>query len=123
MNLDQCEEVTPTIIRGEYKVLNVQLQDISKNTFFNLTGATEIDCVFLKDDQTYLTKKLTLSGVVIIDAPSGKIQIILLEADTLSLLITPEGELSGLEVRVTIASKKFYAQLKNTFKVVASMFP
>ena len=123
MNLDQCEKIIPTIYRGEYKVLNIELEDKAKKGLFNLTGSTEIDCIFMKDNNTYLHKKLSLSQVVIVDAPSGKLQIILLEADTGVLMITPDGYLSSLEIHVTIASKTYFAQLKNSFKVVASLFP
>ena len=123
MHLEQNEPCRPEIICGEDKSLIVKLENEVTEYPFDLTGATEIEAIFMKNDGTGLHKLLTTSGIVILNAPGGAIQINLAASETQVLKISDLDSLSSFEVRVSIAGKKRYVQLKSSIKILASLYP
>lgn len=124
MNLDPCSQTLdiPVIYKGENKTLTIVLTDIH-NQPIDITGVTEIEALFLKDDNTVLHKKLSLSEVVLISAPGGKFSILLLPADTSLLKVDATDTYSDIELRYTIAGSITYVQLTNSIQVKNSLFP
>lgn len=121
--LDPAPVQIPTIVTGEDKNVDVRLTNSISGDPFDLTSATEIDAIFLKNDGTCLHKKLSLSEIVILSALGGKFQIILTAADTEDLALSPDNGYSNIEIRITIASKITIVLLKNVIKVVPKLFP
>lgn len=120
--LDLCskQEEILKIIRGENKLITVTLVDVT-NQPIDLTGVTEVDAVFLKEDGSCLHKKLSLAEITLISEPGGKFSIILLPADT-QLLKLSSDEYSDIEIRYTIAGVITYVQLKGVIQVIGSLF-
>lgn len=132
MSLDLCAPNTPPplIIRGENKVLTVALTDDKKVPIpGGVEGATEIIAIFKSTDPLVpLQKKLSTLGVSIINGPGGIFSIILAQADTLLLALSPtlaDGSLglSDIEVRYTIAGVLTIVQLTASIQVIDSLFP
>lgn len=127
MSLDSKAKVVPTIILGEDKTLNFKLtveNDCQEcNDPFDLTGATEIECIFLKNDNTGLLIKLTDLKVVILNAAAGKFQALLSAAETEELALPPDGEYADVEVRVTIGGKKTIVLLRDSVQILNKIYP
>lgn len=121
--LDPKSPSQPVITKGEDKVLTVQLKDKKSEEFTDLTGVSEIIALFKNQDNSILQKKLSTSGVALVNALAGKFQILLTSAETLALLVSPEGEFSDIEIRYTLASKVAIVDLKGSIKVEANLFP
>jgi len=127
MSLDPQQIIVPVIVQGEDKTVTVKLtQKINGPTNgypFDLTGATEIEAIFLKTDGTCLHKKLSLAQIIILNALAGSLQILLTAADSALLAVSPLTANSNIELRVVIAGKMTYIQLKNVVKIVSSLYP
>ena len=120
--LDPKAKKIPQIIQGEDKTLTVQLSDPDTKEFTNITGVSEITAIFLNTDGSFLQKKLSTSGIVLVNALAGKFQIVLSAAETALLALTPENSYSNIEVRFVIASKTTIVQLEDSIEVVAKLF-
>ena len=114
MSLEPKDCKKPEVISGEDKVLTIQLKDYKAHEFYDLSGATEIIALFKNADSSTLQKKLTTAGIVMINALAGKFQIMLTAAETSLLAITPVGEYSDIELKVTVASKLTIVKFKDT---------
>jgi len=125
MALEAEAVVVPEVVQGEDKSLDISLTDAVTGDPFNLTAATEIDCLFLKTDDTCIHKKLTLSEVVITNAPFGRFRILLLIADTALMKLSDleNGVYSDIEIRITVAGKLTIVLLKGVISVVPKLFP
>lgn len=127
MSLDPKEVVIPVIVQGEDKSVTIKLTQKTNGPTngypFDLTGATEIEAIFLKTDGTCLHKKLSLAQIVILNALAGSLQVLLTAADTALLAVSPANMNSNIELRVVIAGKMTYIQLKNVIKIVSSLYP
>jgi hypothetical protein len=92
------------IIQGEDKQFDIRLfRDAGYGPEpFDLTGAQEVKCVFVKSDDTALIKSSVSGGDVSILSPatSGKVRFILSDSDTKLL---KKGEELSFEVEVTVA--------------------
>jgi hypothetical protein len=121
--LDPQSPKTPTIIIGEDKTLTVRLTDASTKLPFDISAASEIIAIFSKNDATTLEKKLSTGGISILSGPGGALQILLSAADTSSLMPSPAGGLSSVEIRITIAGKLTIILLENSISVISRLFP
>lgn len=120
--LDPKKDAKPKVVQGEDKVLTVQLKDPKTKVFTDITGVTEITAILLNTDGSFLQKKLSTSGIVVLNALAGKFQILLSTAETALLALTPVGSYSNIEVRFVIASKTTIVQLEDSIEVVAKLF-
>lgn len=128
MSLDPPKKRVPTIVQDEDKTLNHRLlkaQACEDDPIegFDLTGVTEIKVIFLNADNTTLVKLLTTSGVALVDAKAGKFQSFLTKAETILLALSPDGGLSDIEVRFTLAGKETIVLLPQSVKVAPRLFP
>jgi hypothetical protein len=121
--LDPKAPSKPKIIKGEDKVITIQLSDPKTKDFIDITSATEIIVLFLNQDDTVLQKKLSLSQVVLLSGVAGKFQVILPLADTLLMKATPTDGQSDVEVRLTIAGKLTIVELPDSIVVTPKLFP
>ena len=128
MILDPQPKIVPQIIQGEDESLTVQLKK-PDGSFVDLTGVTEIDAVFFKEDMTCLHKKLSLAEIVLLNALAGKFQIIMPKADTAVLKLSPVDAQTGLagyssfEITYTIAGLDTKVQFIDSYQVIASLVP
>ena len=101
-----CPESGITIYRGEDKDLLLRLVNCPSRLPFNLTTVAglpdDLIAKFRNEDGTCLEKKLSLSEIVIVDAVTGHIKVILTATDTLTLEL---GEKKSFEVEVLDAGK------------------
>ncbi len=121
--LEPATPIVPTVIMGEDKTLTVRLTDAATQNYVDLTAATEIVAFFLNADSTYLQKKLTTSGIVLVSAVGGLFNILLTAAETELLALSPAGGFSNIEIHYTIGGKVTIVQLKSVIQVIASLFP
>jgi hypothetical protein len=121
--LDPKSPAKPNIIKGEDKVITIQLSDPKTKDFIDITSASEIVVLFLNQDETVLQKKLSLSQVVLLSGVAGKFQVILPLADTALMKATPADGQSDVEVRLTFAGKLTIVELPDSIEVTPKLFP
>ncbi len=93
--MSECADpVVFTIVQGEDRTLSLIVR-LSNGSSFPLAGVTEITARFRKTDGTFLEKLLSLTQVVVTDAPAGKFTVALTDADTLLIRV---GALQTFEV-------------------------
>ena len=125
MGLDSCskEPCVPTVIMGEDKTLDVKLTSDTTGDPLDLTGASEIEAILLNADATYLEKKLTTSGIVLVSGPGGHFQILLAASESALLQASPTGSYSDIEVHLTIASKLSIGILSGSVNIIPRRYP
>lgn len=123
MSLEKCPIVVPTVIIDEDKVLDIRLTSQKTKDPFDLTSATEIEAIFINADNTYLIKKLTLAGIVLISGPGGHFQVILTSAETALLAPSIVGGYSDIEIHITIAGKLTIVILSQSFLCIERRYP
>lgn len=116
------EQAPPRLVRGEDKVLNVRLNDNKTGNPFDISAATEIKAILLKETG-YLIKLLSTAGITITNGPGGRLAIMVPKAEGATLALSGPGLLSDIEIHVTIAGKVTYALLDDVFEVVDPFFP
>jgi len=107
-----------TIVAGSDR--NLVLRVVVKETDepLDLTGATSIKARFQNEDDSILEKTLA-TGVTILNALTGKIQVALTDTDTALLKV---GEKQGFEVEIDIGAQKSIVQFKEVLTVIARLF-
>lgn len=71
------------IVQGEDRTLTIQLKNETTGELYDLTGYTEVVVAFKKTDGTVLNKTYSASGGVTVPAAtSGKVQVVLTDANT-----------------------------------------
>ena len=137
LNLGQQTQLPPTVILGEDKVLNVQVNQITQDNCGNdctqpldISAATQIVAIFQNADLSFLYKKLSLSQIAITSGPFGRFSITLLAADTALLAPSPGpqpgccgGGYSAIEIHLTIAGQETIINLPNSVNIVPRQFP
>lgn len=131
MILDPCcdtEPKYPTVILGEDRTLNVQLVTLLKPNGINITGVTEIDIMLLNADDSCLHKLLTTGGVVVVDATTAMLQLLLTGIESALLKPSTYDDKGnpipvGIEVHYTIAGKTTYVNIPKAFYLVPRLFP
>lgn len=104
------------IIRGEDLVQTLSITENDDTTLVDLSGVTEIEINFVKSDGTNLTKALSTGDIVVLNQNTdlGKIQLVLTDTDTGSLLI---GERQTFDVIVDIGTTRKITQYRNVLTV------
>lgn len=98
-----CENPVALIFKGEDYALNLVIKTQS-GKLYDLTGSTEINARFKKEGTSdLLEKKLSLSGVTIVSAIGGEIQVNLTDTDTGSMLIK---DLQDFDVVIDVGSNR-----------------
>ncbi len=105
------------IVQGEDRNVRIVLKKGALP--YSLVGATEIEVKILKTDETALSKKLSLSGVEIVDAANGVMDIILTDTDTASLKVAG---LLSMEIIFDAGTVRRIFQLKNVLDVIAKLY-
>jgi len=110
------------IIRGsdkDFTVLVTIIGGCNSGEPFDLTGASEIKALFKKEDDTILTKTLSGSAITIVSATTGKIKVLLTDADT-SLLAVGDGQ--PFEIEIIIGTITSIVQFIETLNVRDRVF-
>lgn len=124
MSLEPCPKPIPTIIQGEDAVLDVKfLNARPPKDPIDLTAATEIKAIMVNTDGSYLEKKMTDGGIVLVSGPGGHFQIVIDSADSTLLAVSPSGFRSDIEVHYTIATKEKIVILSQEVLIKARRFP
>lgn len=113
------ENTAVTIVKGEDRTLNVKLVTPQENGIydpFDITGVTQIEARFKNADNTVLSKLLTISGVLLVNAASGSISIVLTDTETALL---KEGSRLGFHVIVDIGTTRRRINFDKSITVVA----
>lgn len=114
--VSSCDESTViNVIRGSDREITIRIETKKSQEPFDLTGVSEIEACFLKEDDTILSKKMTTGGVSVVSALAGKIKVILTETDTATLKV---GESRSFEVLVTIGSVTSIVQFIEQLNVI-----
>jgi len=113
---DTSKEVTLVAGSDRNLILRVVVKETDEP--LDLTGATGIKARFQKEDDTVL-EKILASGVTVLNALTGKIQVALTDADTALLKV---GEKQGFEVEIDIGAQKSIVQFKEVLTVIARLF-
>jgi hypothetical protein len=123
MNLEQCEKTIPTVIMGSDKSLDIKLVSELSGDPFDMTAATEIMAILLNADGSFLERKMTTSGIVLVSGPGGHFQIVLTAANTTLLQASPVDCLSNIEIHIVIAGLTTIVLLKNSVKIIPRLYP
>lgn len=95
-----CEVQQPIkIVQGEDKLIDIKIRD-EKNDPFDLTGYTTIAAKFKKADNSLLSLAIG-SGVTVLSAPLGRIQVLISDTQSATLKL---GEFLDFEVQITIGT-------------------
>ena len=121
--LDQKSIPIPLIVQGEDKDLAIKLTDKVAKQPFDISAATEIVAIFLNTDNTFLEKKLSTSGIALINGALGQLKVILSAAETAALALSVNGAYSDIELHVTIAGKVTILNLLNCVNIIARRYP
>lgn len=101
------------IVKGSYRVLIVRLE-LTNGDPYDLSTATQITARFQRQDNTILQKNLS-SGVSILSAGGGKIQINLTEIDTASLMV---GNAMSFEIDIDVNTVRTIVLANQSLQVV-----
>lgn len=125
MQLDPLQPFIPEIFRGEDLSLPVTLpNDQFSGDPVDLTSATEIEAVLVNaDGASYVTKKLSLSGITLVRAAIGRFEINFLVADTSGLALSAAPGDIGLRISWVIAGKTSIVNLNNFCTITERLFP
>ena len=122
--------VVPKVVRGEDKTLTVKLNDTSTGFPFDISAATEIVAILLNQiANTYTEKKLSTSGVSILNGPGGALQIFITKIESALLALSTietdpvNGTYSDIELRLTIGGKLTIVNLFGCLWVIDPRFP
>jgi len=121
LSLDPCTPQVPTVVKGADQTLDVQLK--TQSGFVDLTSASEIKAVLLNADGSFLEKKLSTGGIVLVSGPSGHFQIQLAASETLLLAESVAPAYSDIQVNFVIAMKTTIVNLIGVVSIVASRYP
>lgn len=119
MSCQSCETKVPLITQGEEKVLNVPVTYETTGLPVDITSASEIIAAFKKSDNTVLQKKLTTSGIVILNGPGGIFQILLSATDTAGLATGSGDGYQSITVKIVIAGVPIIRNANNSIQVEA----
>lgn len=114
------QETVPVIVTGEDFALDVFMTKDSTNQPFDLSGATEIIAVLPNNDGSFLEKKLTTGGIVLVSGPGGNFTI--LGTPVESKLLKPNNATS-LDIRITIGGKLTIVVIENAINVIPPAYP
>ena len=110
---------TVKIVQGEDRVLKLRLRSPTcedETEPFDLTGNTEIEVRFKKQDGTTLSKLKTTGGVVVTNLILGKFDVVLSDAETALLKI---GSRQSFTVVVDIGTTRRVINFDSVLTVVA----
>lgn len=118
----------PLVIGSDFTI-DFFLQDRSSRPSepVDLTGATEIVVIFLKDDDTFDEIKLSDSDIVIVDAINGHFKAMGNSTDYkpsgINAVPATEPSYSDVEVHVTIGGKTQIVLFPQSINLVPRLFP
>lgn len=118
---DKLESPLPTVVLGEDKTLDVKLKNKITRDPIDLTAATEIVAILPNaDSTTFLEKKLSTAGVVLINGPTGHFQIIISASESSLLSI---GSSVYIDIRFTIGGKLTKVVIKDAITIISPAYP
>lgn len=128
LGLDPTVQTPPTVWIGRDNTLNVEFRTMKGEVPIGDLGlATEILANFLNSDGTFLTKRLTTSGIVVTDTQFWKAQILLNAADVLlkPSPVDANGNylFSDIECTITLAGRQMEVNLLQSVTIRPRPFP
>jgi hypothetical protein len=119
---NDCDPSAPLVYLGEDSTLSVRLVNKTTKDPFDLSVASEIEAILPNEDGTLLVKKLSTSGIVIISASGGHLQVVLSASETSLLAASINGGYSDIEIDLTISGKKKFVTIKNAVQILPKRY-
>lgn len=123
MSLEPCVKPIPTIYKGEDKNLDFKVLSELTGDPIDISGASEIVAIFPQSASTFLEKKLSTAGIVLISGPGGRFQVQISAAESANLLASELGKYTDVEVHLTLAGKVSIIVFSQAISVLERRYP